>query len=253
MTYPNFNEEIKLWNRGYKCVVGLDEVGRGPLAGPVVACAVIMNSKLKNKNSKPQLKTKNLLNGIKDSKKLTAKQREGFYGVLTRHPQIKWGIGRVSEKVIDKINIFEATKLAMEKAINNLKAKRAKRQSPFFPIASLGSEKRKIDFLILDGNFTLDLPIAQKAIVRADEKVFSCAAASILAKVTRDRLMLKYDKKYPAYGFRKHKGYPTKLHRERLKEFGFCAIHRKSFKPVKEIQTRKDKTLVRERISGGMV
>ncbi len=118
------------------------------------------------------------------------------------------GIGIVSEKIIDKINILEATKLAMKKAIKNMRA----------------------DFLILDGKMELNLPISQKSIVKADEKVFSCAAASILAKVTRDRIMLKYHKKYSKYRFDLHKGYGTKLHLERLKRYDRSAIHRNRFK-----------------------
>jgi ribonuclease HII len=126
---------------------------------------------------------------------------------------MEWGIGRVSEKAIDKINILEATKLAMIKAIKKL--------------------KRKPDFLILDGNFKIDLPIPQKSIVKADEKVFSCACAAILAKVWRDRIMQRYHKKFPYYGFDKHKGYPTKYHIKMLKKYGPCEIHRKTFGPLK--------------------
>jgi ribonuclease HII len=210
MKYPNLNEEKKLWRKGFKRVVCLDEAGRGPLAGPVVAAAVsiIANCKLQIAN-------------LKDSKKLTPKKREEFFKILTKHPNIEWGIGRVSEKVIDKINILEATKLAMIKAIKKL--------------------KRKPDFLILDGNFTIDLGIPQKPIIKADEKVFSCSAASIIAKVTRDRIMVRYHKKYPQYGFDRHKGYPTKLHRRLLKKYGCCGIHRKTFQllePQRRVKKR---------------
>jgi len=204
MRYPNFNEEKKLWKKGFKAVVGLDEAGRGPLAGPVLAAAVVITPGSKNKVSKLK---------IQDSKKLTAKKREEFYKILVGHPQIKWGIGRVSEKVIDKINILEATKLAMEKALRQVRTKLNK----------------NIDHLILDGNFKIKSKIPQKSIIKADVKVFSCATASIIAKVSRDRIMLKYDKKYPKYDFKKHKGYPTKLHRKVLKKVGLCPIHRKSF------------------------
>ena len=209
MRYPNFNEEKKLWKKGYKRVAGLDEAGRGPLAGPVAAAAVLINSKL-------QSKIKNLK--ANDSKKLSAGQREKLYKILTLHPGIWWGIGIVSEKVIDKINILEATKLAMVRAIAKLKEKR---------------EKRKIDFLILDGKMSLNLPIPQKSIIKADGKVFSCAAASILAKVARDRIMARYHKKYPQYRFDLHKGYGTKLHIKLLKKHGPCKIHRRSFAPIK--------------------
>jgi len=222
MKYPNLIEEKKLWKKGFKRVAGLDEAGRGPLSGPVIAAAVIVNTKYKIQNAKLQFKIKNfkLFKEIKDSKKLTPQKREELYRILTKNSYIEWGVGKVSEKLIDKINIFEATKLAMEKAINNLKSKN---QKPKF----------KIDFLILDGNFKINLPLPQKPIVKADEKVFSCAAASIIAKVTRDRIMQRYDKKFPRYGFLKHKGYSTKFHLKMLKKYGPCRIHRKSFAPVR--------------------
>jgi ribonuclease HII len=227
---PSLREEKKLWKKGIKRVVCLDEAGRGCLAGPVVAAAVsiIVNCKLKIADFK----------NIKDSKKLTPKKREEFYKIITRNPQIKWGVGIVSEKIIDKINIFEATKLAMKRAIKNLNCK--------LQIANFKKEKnhriQKISdrvkfvrgyFFILDGNFKLDLPVPQKPIVKGDEKVFSCAVASIIAKVTRDKIMQKYAKKYPKYGFEIHKGYPTKFHLKILKKYGPCKIHRKSFLPVK--------------------
>jgi ribonuclease HII len=203
-----FKEEKKLWKKGYKVVVGLDEAGRGPLAGPVVAAAVSIIP-----NSKFQIPK------LRDSKKLTLKKREEFFKIITETSNIKWGIGKVSEKVIDKINIFEATKLAMKRAIKSLERKL----------------KRKANFLILDGNFKIDLKIPQKSIVRGDEKVLSCAMASIIAKVTRDRIMEKYAKKFPEYGFEKHKGYGTKFHLKMLKKYGPCKIHRRSFFPIAKI------------------
>ncbi|MGA2418023.1 MAG: ribonuclease HII [Candidatus Staskawiczbacteria bacterium] len=204
MRYPNFVEEKKLWGQGYKIIAGLDEAGRGPLAGPVVAAAIIVLDSKKIK-----------IKGIRDSKKLSEGQREIFYKILINHPQIKWGIGVVSEKVIDKINILEATKLAMQKSIKNLNP----------------------DFLILDGNFKINSNILQKSIIAGDQKVFSCCAAGIVAKVTRDRLMKKMHKKYPQYGFDRHKGYGTKAHFACLEKFGPCKIHRKSFWPVKSYKT----------------
>jgi ribonuclease HII len=209
MVYPNFTKEKELWKKGYKFVAGLDEAGRGPLAGPVVAGAVIVldYKKLKIKN-------------VNDSKKLSEKQRECLYDILTNDKNIKWGVGIVSEKIIDKKNILEATKLAMGKSFKRLKP----------------------DFLLVDGNFEIDLKEAafaqgfgvprQKSIVKGDQKVFSIAAASIIAKVTRDRMMQKYHKKYPQYGFDKHKGYGTRAHFKSLKKFGPCKIHRRSFYPV---------------------
>jgi ribonuclease HII len=208
MRYPNLKEEKRLWKKGFKVVVGLDEAGRGPLAGPVVAAAVSIIP-----NSKFQIPK------LKDSKKLTLKKREEFFKIITKTPNIKWGIGKVSEKVIDKINIFEATKLAMKRAIKSLERKL----------------KRKANFLILDGNFKIDLKIPQKSIIKGDEKVLSCAMASIIAKVTRDRIMEKYAKKFPEYGFEKHKGYGTKFHLKMLKKYGPCKIHRRSFFPIAKI------------------
>ncbi|MDI6603021.1 MAG: ribonuclease HII [Patescibacteria group bacterium] len=216
----SLSEEKKLWKKGYKRVIGLDEVGRGALAGPVMAAAVIVK-KFPISNFQ--------FSKIKDSKKFTPKLRDKFYKILTTHSGIKWAIGKVSEKVIDKINILEATKLAMKRAVKNLNCK-------------LKIRNCKTDFLIIDGNFKLDLPIPQKFIVKADEKVFSCAAASIIAKVRRDRIMLCYHKRYPQYGFDRHKGYPTKFHRKMLKRYGPSVIHRKSFTPVKNM--KKDGPLI---------
>jgi len=206
MKYPNFEEEKLLKYQGFKCVVGLDEAGRGPLAGPVVAAAVhVSNFDILISNLK-----------IRDSKQLSEKQREEIYEIITKHSNFQWGIGIVSEKVIDKINIFEATKLAMKKAIKDLNP----------------------DYLLLDGNFALDINLPQKSVVKGDQKVVSISAASIIAKVTRDRIMKKYDKKYPQYGFSKHKGYGTELHVKMLKEFKECPIHRKSFSPVVKVLSK---------------
>ena len=223
MKYPNFSEEKKLWKAGFKNIAGLDEAGRGPLAGPVVAAAV--NLKFEIYNLKSVLNNKNfkILRGIKDSKKLSAKQREFFYNILTKHKDIEWGVGIVSEKIIDKINILEATKLAMKKAIFSLSCKVSDRT--FY---------KKIGFLLIDGNFALRFTrgkkyIPEKSIIKGDEKVFSISAASIIAKVTRDRIMKKYHKKYPVYNFVQNKGYPTKAHFASLKKFGPCDIHRLTF------------------------
>ena len=219
MKYPNLKEEKKLWRKGYRYVVGFDEAGRGPLAGPVVAAAVCLRKNLKTSGELFSAKlAENSSLFIRDSKRLSPRKREILYKLLTKNPNIKWGIGKVSEKVIDRINILEATKLAMIKAIKKL--------------------KRKPDFLIIDGNFKLNLLIPQKSIIKADEKVFSCAAASIIAKVYRDRIMRRYHKKYSQYGFDKHKGYLTKQHRKMLKKYGPCKIHRKTFRPVKSCKNK---------------
>ena len=205
MIYPNFSEEKKLWKKGYKFVIGIDEAGRGPLAGPVVAVAAIIRLKV-------------LDFGVRDSKMLSPKQREEIYNALIKHQDVEWGIGIVSEKIIDKINILEATKLAIEKAIKDLEKK--------INITTGG-------FLILDGNFAINSDIPQKSIIKADQKVFSCALASIFAKVRRDRMMEKYHKQYPQYGFNKHKWYGTVHHFKMIEKYGPCKIHRKTFCPIK--------------------
>ncbi len=212
MKYPDFKEERRLWRQGIKIVVGMDEAGRGPLAGPVVACALSVDPKFYAEKFKIR---------VNDSKKLTLLKREKLFESLTKHKCIGWGIGKVSEKTIDKINILEATKLAMKKAVKSLEKK---------------LKFKDVEFLILDGNFKVDMDIPQKSVVRGDEKVFSCAAASILAKVTRDRIMVKYHREYPRYGFNRHKGYPTEYHFKALKKYGPCKIHRKTFWPVKGLR-----------------
>jgi len=242
---PDLKEEKKLLKKGFKRVAGLDEAGRGPLAGPVVAAAVLIDLRLQSthrllprQTQAPKISDLRLLKEIKDSKKLASKKREEFYSLIIKNPKIKWGIGRVSERVIDKINILEATKLAMKRAVKNVKTT----THPPHPPAKRAP---KPDFLILDGKMKLDLPIPQKSIVKADEKVFSCSVASIIAKVTRDRIMKRYHRKYPKYGFNKHKGYPTKYHIKMLKKYGPCKIHRKSFQPVKTCPSKISKKLRR--------
>ncbi len=204
MTHPTLSEEKKLWKRGFKRIACIDEAGIGPLAGPVTAAAVaVINQNFQIPISK--------LSKVNDSKKLSAKKREELYELITKNPNLAWGVGVVSEKVIDKVNVLEASKLAMKKALKKLNA----------------------DFLILDGRINLKLPVKQKSIIKADAKVFSCSAASILAKVTRDRIMQKMHKKYPQYRFDVHKGYPTKQHCELLRKYGPSKIHRRSFAPVR--------------------
>lgn len=201
-------EEKKLWKKGFKHVAGIDEAGRGPLAGPVFASAVLILEK--------GFKEAKKIKSVRDSKKLKEEKRKQVFFNLIKSKEIKWGIGKVSEKTIDRINILEATKLAMVKAIKDLEKK----------------NKLKVDFLILDGKIKIDSDIPQKSIVKADDKVFSVSAASIIAKVKRDELMERYDKKYPVYNFRKHKGYGTKEHLRRIKKNGICEIHRKTFSPI---------------------
>jgi ribonuclease HII len=245
-----FKEIKKLHKQGYKNIVGLDEAGRGPLAGPVVACATKL--KIQKSKLKATAKSLKLFRTIKDSKKLSEKQREKWHEILIKHPNIKWGVGIVSEKIIDRINILEATKLAMRRAVEKLNSKLKleilERTSLRYSV-----NLYEIDFLIIDGNFVLDKTdwsskrkfaqksadfrplFQQKATIKADEKIFLCAAASIIAKVTRDKIMQKMHKKYPQYGFNRHKGYGTKEHLQALKKYGPCKIHRNSFGSVKQI------------------
>lgn len=197
-------EEKKIFSSGIKIIGALDEAGRGPLAGPVVAACLIFNANIKINNA---------LVEVSDSKKLSALKREKLFELIKKN-FIEAGIGSCDHRTIDKINILQATFLAMKKAI--------------------GSLKSKPDFLMIDGSLRLPhCSTAQQAYVKGDEKIFSIAAASIIAKVTRDRIMLEMDKSYPDYGFAAHKGYGTKLHLEKLKRFGPCPIHRLSFRGVK--------------------
>jgi len=194
-----------------KIIVGIDEVGRGPLAGPVLACAITQIVSHSEGVERP----KNL-NG-RDSKQLSPKQREEIYEILKKDPLVEWGIGRVEEKVIDKINIFQATKLAMEKAVLALEKK-------------IG---QPADRLLIDGNFGIGLARPQQSIIKGDEKIHLISLASIVAKVERDRLMIKMHQKYPQYGFNQHKGYGTKQHLLAIEKFGHCPLHRQSFAPIK--------------------
>ena len=188
--------ETKLWQSGFGNVAGIDEAGRGPLAGPVVAAAVIFPSQYFN-------------DSVNDSKKLTAKKRNELYNVLVNEA-IAWGIGIVDNFIIDTINILNATMQAMQKAISLLRV--------------------KPDFILVDGNKFYKCNIPYKPIVKGDAKSFTIAAASIIAKVTRDKIMECYSQKYPLYNFHKHKGYGTREHIELIKKYGRTEIHRDSFK-----------------------
>ena len=198
--------EKELYSKGIKLIAGTDEVGRGPLVGPVVAAAVIL----------PPNYT---LEGLNDSKKLTEKKREKYYDILFKDA-ISIGIGIVDAKTIDEINILEASRLAMKLAIEDLSVK---------------PEHILSDAMKLDNQ-----SIAYTDIIHGDALSLSIAAASVIAKVTRDRMMYELDKKYPEYGFAKHKGYPTKLHLENLKKYGVLDNYRFTYKPVKEILQLKD-------------
>lgn len=187
--------ENSLYKKGYTYICGVDEAGRGPLCGPVVAAACI-------------LPRDECIEGVNDSKKLSEKKREKlYYEIISR--ALAYGIGISDVSVIEEVNILNATKLAMKQAIENLKI--------------------KPDYVLIDGNQMINIDIVGQTVVSGDARSESIAAASILAKVTRDRMLIEYDKKYPEYGFAKHKGYGTKAHIEAIGKYGLTPIHRPSF------------------------
>ncbi len=201
---PDYTIEKEVIENGFKYVAGVDEAGRGPLAGPVCAAAVILPPDTE-------------IEGLNDSKKLSEKKREALYDVVIEKA-LAYNIQLVDQDVIDEINILEATMLAMTRAVENLSI--------------------PADYVIIDGNRVPSLlQTPARAVVKGDAKSMSIAAASILAKVTRDRLMLSLAKDYPQYEFEKHKGYGTKLHCEKLLEFGPCPLHRRTF--IKKIMDKK--------------
>ncbi|WP_281692381.1 ribonuclease HII [Agathobaculum desmolans] len=187
--------EEKAWAQGYASVCGVDEAGRGPIAGPVCAAAVILPAGI-------------VIDGLNDSKKLSEKKREMLFDAITEQA-LAWSVSLVDERVIDEINILQATYRAMRQAVEGL--------------------TRPADFAYVDGNRSEGLCIPHACVVSGDAKVPSVAAASIVAKVTRDRLMRQFAERYPQYGFEKHKGYETKAHDEALMMHGPCPIHRQTF------------------------
>ena len=236
----NLQTERYYWKKGYKIIIGLDEVGRGPLSGPVTAAAVIVNLKVKNQKSKFRIDNQNfkeILKNTKDSKKLSEKQREKNFKLIQRCQYIKFVHSSVGPRTIDTINIENATKKAMKNCLNKILPKYNLKNILISSKVRNKVLKRSEQVLILiDGNRILDknLKISQKAIVKGDSKIFSIALASIIAKVTRDRKMKKLSLQYPKYYFHQHKGYGTKLHRKLIKKYGPCKIHRQSYRPIKK-------------------
>ena len=197
---PDDSYEQAAKDKGFRVIAGIDEAGRGPLAGPVSAAAVVLPEGF-------------VCERLDDSKKLSEKARESLFAEITGNSAVKWGHVFVGAKEIDEINILKATHLAMAQAVACLP---------------------NCDYALIDGRPVKDFPLPSEGIVKGDGKSLSIAAASIIAKVMRDRLMREMDGKYPEYGFAKHKGYGTKVHLEALRAHGPCPIHRRSFAPVAE-------------------
>lgn len=200
MTEDVWAFEKEAWSNGYETVAGIDEAGRGPLAGPVVAAAVVLPEPLP-------------IVGVRDSKKISPKKRERLFDEIFRHA-VAVGVGIVGPADIDRLNILQASLLAMVKSVQKMKL------TP--------------DFLLIDGTFPISFNLPQKAVPKGDSLSISIAAASIVAKVTRDRIMGKYAQEYPEFDFSKHKGYPTKAHKEAIRKHGVSPIHRQTFRGVKE-------------------
>lgn len=197
-----YKYEKELYKEGYNYIGGIDEVGRGPLVGPVVTACVVLPKNF-------------VLEGLTDSKKLSEKKRNIFYDYIIENA-VAYGIGIIGPERIDEINIYEATKEAMNMAYNEAK------------------KKINIDYVLIDA-MPLDLEVPSKSIIKGDATSISIAAASVVAKVTRDRMMYELDRKYPEYGFANHKGYPTKKHIEAINKYGLIEGYRKTYGPVKKV------------------
>jgi len=203
-----YKYEKELYSNNVKYIGGVDEVGRGPLIGPVVAACVVLPQEFK-------------LNGLTDSKKLSEKKRDSFFKYIKEHA-LSIGIGSVSPQEIDKINIYEASKKAMMMAIAEVR------------------KNISLEHVLIDA-MPLELDIPSTSIIKGDAKSISIAAASVIAKVTRDKMMYELDQKYPEYGFASHKGYPTKKHVEAINQYGLIDGYRKSYGPVKDVIEKRDK------------
>ncbi len=200
--------EYQQWSQGHLCIAGVDEAGRGPLAGPVVAAAVSFQQPFVERESQASLAR------LTDSKQISESLRDSFFEILNASDAVRVGVGVADVSEIDSINILRATHVAMKRAVEGL--------SPL------------PDHLLVDGRPVPGLPVPSTAIVKGDTLSLSIAAASIIAKVTRDRMMCELDGRYPEYGFAKHKGYGTKFHVQALREYGPSPVHRISFRPVRE-------------------
>ena len=201
MEIDNRKYEKELNKKGINIIAGVDEVGRGPLIGPVVACCCVLPKDFK-------------LDGLTDSKKLSEKKRNEFYEYLIQNTI--YGLGIIGPDKIDEVNIYEATKLAMYQAIENVR------------------RQINVEHILIDA-MPLDLDIPTTSIIKGDLKSITISAASVIAKVTRDNMMIEIDKKYPMYGYKNHKGYPTKKHIEAIHKYGLIDGYRKSYGPVKDI------------------
>lgn len=197
-----YEYENNLYAQSVNYIAGVDEVGRGPLIGPVVAACVVLPKGF-------------VLEGLTDSKKLSEKKRDKFYEYIKEN-SLAYAVGVIPPELIDEVNIYEASKLAMIEAINKVR------------------EQISLEHVLIDA-MPIELDIPTTSIIKGDAKSISIAAASVIAKVTRDKMMYELDLKYPEYGFAKHKGYPTKLHLSKIKELGLIEGYRKSYGPVKEI------------------
>jgi ribonuclease HII len=202
-----FEFERELWSRGATRVAGVDEAGRGPLAGPVLAAAAVLPMKW------AKIGLPHELEGLNDSKQLTRRQRESFFAFLTACGEVEYAVAQIDSIRIDEINILRATHLSMNAALTELAS--------------------QPQHALVDGRPVKTLRVPQTAIIQGDARSYSIAAASVLAKVTRDRLMLEFDRQWPVYGFAQHKGYGTIRHLAAIAAHGPCPIHRKSFAPLK--------------------
>ena len=212
--WHRLSHECDLWKQGLTCVAGVDEAGCGPLAGPVVAAAVVFPCGWLDSGLWSRLR------GLNDSKQLTPEQREKFYGIITAHPEIRCAIASVDVEMIDRINIRQAAWKAMQQALDQLEP--------------------RPQHVLVDGLRIRWLPYTHTALVDGDAKSYTIAAASVLAKVTRDRHMKQMDALYPGYGFAEHKGYSTPQHYAAIERLGPTPIHRKSFAPFRPVETELD-------------